>query len=98
MTTKRPTFQDRGNYRQRRIRDGSQLVPVLGIILLVLPLFWPQGSADDSLTSAGLVYLFSVWFVLIGLAFLLSRMLRFIEGDRPHASDGASQEQKAQDL
>ena len=75
-----PMFLQRAGYRQRRLRDASKLVPVLGVLLLVLPLAWPVASQPEaeSIGASGLIYIFGVWFVLIVLTALLTSRLRSI--------------------
>lgn len=70
----RPVFVDRASYRQRRLRDGLRLLPVLGAVLWFVPLLWPRGEATT--TSFALTYIFGTWTALILLAFLLARVLR----------------------
>ena len=70
----RPVFVDRASYRQRRLRDGLRLLPVLGALLWFVPLLWPRGEATT--TSTALTYVFGAWVTLIVLAFLLARALR----------------------
>ncbi len=76
---KRPLFLARAPYRRRRLRDAAWLLPVLGAFLLLLPLFWATDSRM-SLTSGDVIYFFSVWLVLIGLAALFAPGLRSGEG------------------
>ncbi|SLN60632.1 hypothetical protein [Pseudooctadecabacter jejudonensis] len=76
---KRVEFLDKPSYRQRRLRDAARVLPVFGAIMMVLPLMWPRDTADQSLTSSGLIYLFVLWAVLVALAFAVSRVL---PGDR----------------
>ena len=71
----RPLFLARGTYRQRRLRDAARLLPVVGALLWMIPVLWPRG-ADGQLVSVALIYIFGVWAGLIGLAFVLSRLLR----------------------
>lgn len=71
---RRTEFLERKSYRQRRYRDGARVIPLFGAVLMMLPLMWPRG---ESLTSSGMIYLFGLWFVLVILAFVLSRVLRF---------------------
>ena len=71
-----PVFLQRASYRQRRIRDAAKLVPFLGIILLAMPLAWPSGAGEDAIDSAGLLYVFGAWVVLILLTALLSSLMR----------------------
>ncbi len=73
----RTEFLERNSYRQRRIRDGARMLPMFAAVLMVLPLMWPRDTADQSLTSSGILYLFGLWFLLVVMAFVLSRTLRF---------------------
>ena len=72
-----PVFLEHSGYRQRRLRDALRMLPVLGAVLWLLPLFLsgPEGGAPGN--AAMLVYLFGVWIGLILLAWILSRNLRF---------------------
>jgi hypothetical protein len=77
----RPLFLERRGYRSRRIMDASRLLPVLGFLLFLVPLVrQPDGNGP---TAGYLVYLFSVWFVLIVIAAILSRRLRRATGGAP---------------
>ncbi|NDV00921.1 hypothetical protein [Pseudoroseicyclus tamaricis] len=67
-----PVFLARVSYRRRRLADAARMVPVLGSILFVLPLLWPEGEAG---TAAGLIYIFAVWALLIAIARLLAPWL-----------------------
>lgn len=66
----RPLFLAPPRYRAQRLREGAQLVPILGLFLFLLPLLW-QGAAG---AQAGL-YLFAAWGLLIALTALLARRL-----------------------
>lgn len=77
---RQPLFLARQGYRQRRLADASRLLPLVGAVLLVLPLLWRGAAASLSVSGATSVptsvvglYLFSVWFVLIAAAALLAR-------------------------
>jgi hypothetical protein len=72
---KRPLFLARAPYRRRRLRDAARLLPVLGAFLLVLPLLWAP-EAQVSLSSGDVVYFFTVWLGLIGLAAAFAPGLR----------------------
>jgi hypothetical protein len=74
-TRQKPLFLARGPYRQRRIRDAARLLPILGVILWLIPLLWTRGGPDGTKTSTALIYVFSVWAIVIVLSFLLSRWL-----------------------
>jgi len=86
-------FLDKSAYRQRRIRDAASFLPVLAVILMIFPLMWPRGVGEKSLTSYGMIYLFGLWFVLVGLTFLLSRVLRFpdVSADSEVNAEGTSE-------
>lgn len=67
-----PLFLEREGYRRRRRADAARLLPVLGVFLLMLPLFPGPGAFG---TAAALVWLFCVWAVLIAIALLLARRM-----------------------
>jgi hypothetical protein len=69
-------FLERRSYRMRRLADAARLLPVLGLGLFLLPMFWqPEVSGEDRQTTWDGVYLFVVWVGLIVLAAVLSRRL-----------------------
>jgi hypothetical protein len=70
----KPMFLGRASYRQRRLRDAVRLLPLLGGVLWLLPLFW--AGTGTTRTSQVLVYVFGVWAFLILLTFILSRWIR----------------------
>ena len=76
---KRPLFLARAPYRRRRLRDAARLLPVLGVFLLLMPLLWTPDSRME-LSSGDVVYFFSVWLVLIGLAAAFAPGLRGGDG------------------
>jgi hypothetical protein len=74
----RPVFLERGSYRRRRLLDALRLVPVLGVILWMIPVVWPEGSvvgAEPVRMSRALFYIFGIWCVMIALAAVLSLLL-----------------------
>jgi hypothetical protein len=85
FSNRRATFYERRNYRQRRMMDALRLLPVLGAMLWMLPLFWPQdidGVAPVGLEAA-IVYIFAIWVLLILTAFGLSLVLKDRLGEGP---------------
>jgi hypothetical protein len=64
---KRALFLARAPYRRRRLRDAARLLPVLGLVLLLLPLLWAP-DAQMALSARDVVYFFAVWLFLIALA------------------------------
>lgn len=75
----KPTaFLAKDNYRRRRMRDLARAVPIIGAILLAIPLLW----ADGALNSSATVYIFVVWVVLIAMSAAISRV---VSTDTPKA-------------
>lgn len=66
--TTEPLFLARDSYRRRRLADAARVLPVLGFILMVLP-----GMLTS--TTVALVYVFTVWAILILIMIVLSRRL-----------------------
>ena len=79
-------FLERAGYRQRRLRDGLRMLPLLGLLLWFVPVIWPEGEATgapDTAAQGGAgptIYLFTVWLLLIALSAMLNARLR-PEGD-----------------
>lgn len=85
----RPIFLERESYRRRRIGDAARLLPVLGLILLLVPVLW----ASDNKTAVALIYVFSVWALLIGVIGFLSRHLsNSVQWGEDAPSDGTADE------
>jgi peptidoglycan/LPS O-acetylase OafA/YrhL len=76
---RRPLFLDRAPYRRRRLRDAARLLPVLGLFLLLLPLFWTPKSGV-ALSANDVIYFFLVWLCLILLAAAFAPGLSKSEG------------------
>lgn len=72
---KPPVFLAPASYRQRRLQDAARVLPFAGAILFMLPLLWLSGSETQS-TSTVLLYIFSVWVILIVGVFAISRRIR----------------------
>ena len=66
-----PIFLGRRTYRKRRLEDAARFLPALGVILLLAPILW----AASATTRGGLIYVFSVWAVLILLVGPISMRL-----------------------
>lgn len=81
-------FLERQAYQRRRMRDLARAVPILGAVLLFIPLLWTNAAPDGSgvTTSQVLVYLFVVWTGLIGLAAIISRAVKS-DAPKPQATD-----------
>ncbi|MBT8459608.1 MAG: hypothetical protein HKP37_06365 [Boseongicola sp.] len=66
-----PVFLERQSYRRRRLSDAARMTPVVGLVLILLPLLW----ADQATTSSGILYVFSVWAILIAVTRVISKKL-----------------------
>ena len=71
MSDDDPIFLARESYRRRRLGDAARFLPLLGIVLLLVPILWADGAG----TSGAMIYIFSVWALLILVIGLLSRAL-----------------------
>ncbi|MBI1416499.1 MAG: hypothetical protein GC146_04675 [Limimaricola sp.] len=79
-----PVFLASASYRQRRLRDAARLLPVVGMVLFLVPLLWPDATglsiplvdAEPVRNSNAMIYLFLVWIGLVAAAALLSVFLR----------------------
>jgi uncharacterized membrane protein YhaH (DUF805 family) len=72
---KPPVFLARASYRQRRLRDATRLLPVVAAVLMMVPLLWSQSDGLGQPTSAVLIYMFVLWFIVVVIAALLSRLI-----------------------
>jgi len=73
--TARP-FLERESYRRRRLADAAKLLPLVGFVLLLLPVLLQT-------TNDALIYIFSVWALLILAVGLVSRRLSRTEAQSP---------------
>ncbi len=88
----RPQFLARDSYRLRRMMDAVRFLPVVGLVLLLLPLMREGAATDSPAIGREAVYLFLVWGGLALAALLLSLGLRRAldppqEGRDPAAPD-----------
>lgn len=70
-----PLFLARRSYRRRRMMDACRMLPALGAVLWMIPILWQPAKTAEGDTATGIVYLFAVWIVLVGLAAVLARGL-----------------------
>ncbi len=75
-----PLFLKRGSYRKRRLRDGARMLPILGAILMLLPILWTPGETAKADTATDGIYLFAVW---IGLVLVAALLAPGLADDRP---------------
>lgn len=71
-----PEFLARESFRLRRVMDAARLLPVVGFILVLLPLLRHSPETEAPPTASEAVYLFAVWAGLIVIAYALSLWLR----------------------
>lgn len=85
-------FLERQSYRRRRLMDAARILPLLGALLFALPLLWPMSAPDNATGDAGvamsgaIVYVFSVWTVLIVAILVFGKATR--AWSRPGDSQG----------
>ena len=84
-----PLFLERRAYRRRRAMDAARLLPVVGAVLLLIPLLWAPQLTEAPDTAVGGQYIFAVWLGLIVAAFLVTRKLGGEPGS-PGGSPGSS--------
>lgn len=64
MAVRRPLFLEQSSYRRRRLGDAARVLPVLALVLVLVPVWWvPQAVS----LTAGALWLFGLWAVLIVL-------------------------------
>ena len=86
-------FLERRGYRQRRIIDAARILPIVGLLLWLVPLVWPQAQDADAIsTSRATLYVFAIWIALIGVGgFLAWRMTptadASVDEDAEHTQD-----------
>ena len=85
--TKTAVFLERASYKQRRLRDAARLLPLLGAVLWVIPLLWPDDDPGSNNSVDAVLYTFGVWVALIALTALVSRRL---QDDDPAATGDTS--------
>lgn len=66
-------FVERDIYRRRRLLDAARVLPVLGFLLLLLPVLWARTGAMG--IAGETIYVFVLWGLLIVATALLSRAL-----------------------
>lgn len=70
-------FLARQPYRRRRVIDASRLLPIFGLFLFLIPLLWDDvGSGTEAHLAEKTLYIFAIWFVLVGVAAVLAAWLR----------------------
>ena len=68
-----PAFLERSTYRKRRMADGARLLPILGVILLAVPMLWGTADSGPVTTTSVMGFVFGVWVLLVTFGALLSR-------------------------
>ena len=74
--TNKAVFLERKTYRRRRMHDAARALPVLGTVLLLLPLLWTVSDGPATSNADATLYVFAVWSLLIVLSAGVSRALR----------------------
>ncbi|MCP3971616.1 MAG: hypothetical protein GY717_15125 [Rhodobacteraceae bacterium] len=68
-------FVERRTYRRRRMMDAARLLPILGALLFLVPIFWTGNAEAPATTARGVIYVFAIWAGLIVVSARLSRWL-----------------------
>ncbi|MDD9738665.1 MAG: hypothetical protein RID15_13650 [Marinovum algicola] len=79
----RHLFVERQTYRRRRLQDAARFLPVLGIVLMMVPLLWSEGAEGVTMSGA-VIYLFLIWAALVAAAMVLSL---YLHDDRSEPED-----------
>ncbi|MGH1465043.1 MAG: hypothetical protein ACRBBQ_06750 [Cognatishimia sp.] len=100
MTLRRSNvFLERETYRRRRLVEWIRVLPVVGLGLWLVPLFWPVEGESNVSTSNALIYLFGVWLLLViatGIsAHALRRMARNSDGDAAGTTENVDQTEES---
>ena len=75
-----PVFVEKRTYRRRRLVDAARMLPLLGVVLLCIPLLWIEPGAAPTRTTHVMIYFFGVWFFLAVVSGIISRHLKGDEG------------------
>ncbi len=82
-----PVFLERRSYRRRRLNDAIRVLPIVGAMLFLEPLFWTSDAGEPARTTSGVIYIFAIWAILVIAAFLASRAMARL-GDDPEDPAG----------
>nr|WP_255596665.1 hypothetical protein [Cognatishimia sp. MH4019] len=63
--------------------DAARLLPLVGVILLTIPLLWGERDGQAPSTATAGLYVFGVWVGLILSGYLLALRLNQTEPDAP---------------
>ena len=67
-------FVEPRNYRARRMVDGLRILPIVGIFLIAMPLFW--GVSKTPIQSSDvMLFVFAVWAILIVINCIMTRRI-----------------------
>lgn len=72
---RQPLFVAPRIYRSRRLRDAARILPVVGAVLMLLPMLWEPFPGGARSTARDGIYLFLLWGALILAARLLAPRL-----------------------
>ena len=57
-------FLPQDSFRRRRLADAARVLPVVGGVLMMIPMLWGGGDdavAEQARTSNAAIYVFCVW-------------------------------------
>ena len=92
-------FVERRTYRRRRLKDIARLLPLLGSLLFLVPLMWPNPDpypapdiAAGMPMSEAITYMFVVWVLLIAASFGFAFAVRYWAEDWTEGADQPDEE------
>lgn len=77
-------FLPQDSFRRRRLADAARVLPVLGGILMMIPMLWGSndtGDVEAAKTSNAAIYVFVLWAIVIVAAAILAPFLAQIEDE-----------------
>jgi hypothetical protein len=84
-----PVFLARRTYRRRRLADAARLLPIVGTVLICIPLLWQgEGASGTTRTTTAMFYIFGLWVLLALIAGIISRYLHAAETQEPPRGAG----------
>lgn len=85
-----PVFLARRTYRRRRLADAARLLPIVGTVLICIPLLWQgEGASGSTRTTMAIFYIFGLWVILATIAGIISHHLRAAENKEPPRGAGS---------
>lgn len=75
----RPIFLERTAYRRRRLEDAARLLPIFAVLAVLVPVWLLPVTVSG---AGGMVWLFSLWLVIIVMSAIIHRLLARAPGQK----------------